>query len=159
MKRTPGFWFAIAACVVVAAAVVGGLLTVGGPGEGRLEKLDAARLDDLRTIERAVVEKWDRTGALPPSLDSLHAANLLLADDLVDPETSERYAYRVLSDSTAELCATFARASDDRAYRPYDRTSIGVHDAGRHCFTVQPGWKQNRRIGPRVSPPADESVR
>lgn len=138
MKRTPGFWFAVAACVIVAAAVVGGLIVVGGPGEGRLERLDDARLDDLRTIERAVAERWERTGTLPPSLDSLRAANLLLPDDLVDPETDEPYDYRVLSDSTYELCATFARASDDRAYRPYDRTTIGAHEAGRHCFTLHP---------------------
>ena len=145
MKRTPGFWLAVAAGVVVAAAVVAGLVVVGSPGEARLEKLDTARRDDLRTIEHAVAEVWDRTATLPPSLDSLRAANRLRPEDLTDPETNEPYAYRVLSDSTYELCATFARASDDRERWLHDRSAIDAHGAGRHCFTVQPSIAQDHR--------------
>lgn len=145
MKRTPGFWLAVAAGVVVVAAVVGGLVIVGGPGEARLEKLDTARRDDLRTIEHAVAEVWDRTDALPPSLDSLRAADRLRPEDLADPETGASYDYRVLSDSTYELCATFARASDDRERWLHDRSAIDAHGAGRHCFTVRPSLAQDRR--------------
>lgn len=135
--RTPGFWLGGAAAVVVLAAVVGGLFVIGGPGDARLERLDVERTDDLRRIEQAVDEVWRRGDALPLSLDSLHTANRLAADDLVDPTTGEPYDYRVLTDSTYELCAVFDRASDD-ATTAYDWTDVGNHGTGRHCFTLYP---------------------
>ena len=136
--RTPGFWLGGAAIVIVTAAIVAGLFVIGGPGEARLERLDSERTGDLRRIEYAVAEVWHRTEALPPSLDSLRAANQLAAEDLFDPTTNEPYDYRVLSDSTYALCATFDLASDDSP-APYARTGIiDSHDAGRHCFTVHP---------------------
>lgn len=138
MKHTPGFWLAVAACVIVVAAIVGGLIVVGGPGEARLEKLDTARLDDLRAIDRAAEQALTQTGTLPPSLDSLAAVAHLTLDQLSDPETSEPYEYRVLSDSTAEVCATFAHA-DGVVVPLAHRSDIGGdHPAGRHCFTLYP---------------------
>jgi hypothetical protein len=136
-ERTPGFWLGGAAVVVVLAALVAGLFVIGGPGEARLERLDTERTEDLRRIEQAVDEVWRHADTLPPSLDSLRAANRLAPDDLTDPTTGEPYDYRVLSDSTYELCATFDRASDDTP-TTYSWTDIGNHGAGRHCFTLYP---------------------
>lgn len=144
-ERTPGFWLGGAAVVIVTAAIVAGFFVIGGPGEARLERLDRERIEDLRRIEHAVAEVWDRTETLPPSLDSLRTADRLLADDLVDPTTAEPYDYRVLSDSTYELCATFERASEETSVPYYDRTAIDSHSAGRQCFTVQPNLEQDRR--------------
>ena len=135
MERTPGFWLGGAAIVIVIAAIVAGLFVIDGPGEARLERLDAARVEDLRRIEQEVANVWRRTDALPPSLDSLRTAGRLTADDLIDPTTGAPYDYRVLSDSTYELCATFDRASDDTP-TTYSLTDIGNHEAGRHCYTL-----------------------
>jgi len=136
-ERTPGFWLGGAAIVIVIAAIVAGLFVIDGPGEARLERLDAARVEDLRRIEQEVANVWRRTDALPPSLDSLRATNRLPADGVVDPTTGAPYDYRVLSDSTYELCATFDRASDTPP-ASYTWTDIGAHDAGRQCFTLHP---------------------
>lgn len=137
-ERTPGFWLGGAALVVVLAAIIAGLFVIGGPGEARLERLDTERTEDLRRIERAVDEVWRRTETLPPSLDSLPAANRLTPDDLIDPTTGALYDYRVLSDSTYELCATFDLANDD-APAPFTESDVTPgHDAGRHCFTLHP---------------------
>jgi hypothetical protein len=135
-ERTPGFWLGGAAVIIVTAAIVAGLFVIGGPGEARLERLDVERIEDLRRIEQAVDEVWRRGNALPPSLDSLRAAGRLMSDDLIDPTTGESYDYRVLSDSTYELCATFDRASDDTP-TTYSLTDIGNHEAGRHCYTLR----------------------
>ncbi len=136
MKRGLGFWLAVGAAVLVVLAIVAGLAAVGGPGTARLEKLDAARLDQLRAIEQAVDNTWRRTGALPPSLESLDVQFSDRARN--DPETGEPYEYRVLSDSTAELCGTFAQADDFGAVGIPEWSDIGPHRAGRHCFTLYP---------------------
>ena len=140
MRRGLGFWLVGAAAVVVVGAIVAGLLVIGGPGEARLDKLDTARLDDLRAIDRATEQVWERTGTLPPSLDSLAAASHLTSDQLVDPETGESYSYRILLDSTAEVCATFAKESDASEERAIEWSDIGGHPAGRHCYTLYPPY-------------------
>lgn len=128
MRRTPGFWLLVGACVVVVAAIVAGLLTVGGVRTARGERLDRERLADLDRIHRALAET-----RLPLSLDSLETR---LSDaDLTDPATGEPYAYRPLSDSTYELCASFALSSDELGPR-FPESPFGAHEAGRHCFVV-----------------------
>ena len=135
MKRGLGFWLALIAVVLVGAAVIVGLATVGGPGAARLEKLDDARFNDLYSLEQSIHTVWRRNGAPPPSLDSL---GVLPPNALTDPETGEPYDYRVLSDSTAELCATFAQASDDHTVGINEWSDLGAYSAGRHCFTLYP---------------------
>lgn len=136
-ERTPGFWLGGAALVIVLVAIAGGLFVIGGPGDARLERLDRERTDDLRRIEQAIAEAWRRADALPASLDTLRSINRVMPDDLIDPTTSEPYEYRVLSDSTYELCATFDRPSDE-ATIAYEWTGVGDHDAGLNCFTIHP---------------------
>ncbi|MDX1418543.1 MAG: hypothetical protein R3181_01135 [Rubricoccaceae bacterium] len=132
-RRAPGTWLLLAAGAVVVAAVVAGLLTVGGAGEARLERLDRERLADLDRIERALAR--DRTRPLPPSLD--RDALALSEADLTDPATGEPYGYRPLSDSTYELCATFALPST--ALGPRDpHAPVGAYAAGPHCYVVEP---------------------
>ncbi|MEM1056433.1 MAG: hypothetical protein AAGI52_13000 [Bacteroidota bacterium] len=116
--------------VVVAALIALGLFVVGGPGTARLERLDEERRADLQRIQRAL----RNADPLPASLSD--ASLRLNESDWTDPVAAEPYGYRVLSDSTYELCATFALSSDDLG-RPVAR--IGRYDAGRHCFTVDTG--------------------
>ena len=135
MKRTPGFWFALVATAVVLASVVAGLLATGGPGEARLEKLDEARRSDLRAIETTLRNGWRRGQATPEILGDDRSG--LSPGYLRDPETGEPYGYRALSDTAAEVCATFARAYDRRsAY--LDGSAVTAHPAGRACFTLSP---------------------
>lgn len=125
-SRASGVGMLVTAAVV-AAAVFAGLWVVGGPETARLERFDTERRSDLRRIQSVL----SREKALPRSLESLGES--LSVDERVDPATAEPYVYRVLSDSTYELCATFALPSDALG-RPSE--TIGRYDAGRHCFTV-----------------------
>jgi hypothetical protein len=146
-RKTSGFWFAVAATVLVVTALVAGVVVVGGPGEARLERLDEARRNDLQEIERTLRNRWrsgqptpatlaDLTPGASPEFDSVVVPDPS-AGHLHDPVTGEPYAYRALSDSRAEVCATFAL--------PYSRPSpylngstITAHPAGRACFTLTP---------------------
>jgi hypothetical protein len=114
---------------VVLAAVVAGLVAVGGPDAGRRDRRDAARLDDLRRVGEAVACHAE-AGATPPRPVALaEISPACLAPDtvagLADPRTGRRpYAISYPAPDRATVCADFEAAiPDDRAagWPPFDR--------------------------------------
>ncbi|HMA13605.1 MAG TPA: hypothetical protein VKP12_02385, partial [Kiloniellaceae bacterium] len=62
----------IGAFVVLSiAAVAGGFLVIGTPGEQRMIALDKQRIGDLRRLARAVGAYWETHGELPPRLSDI----------------------------------------------------------------------------------------
>ena len=129
--------FAIAATTVVGFAVAWGFVLVGSPSTRRLERFDEQRLQDLQTIAREIqlmVEDPNEKGTLKEALPkTLAEAATRARDERVnprDPETGEPYRYTVKSETTYELCATFARPRD------WDSRVFWNHPAGAHCFTI-----------------------
>jgi len=129
--------FAVAATTVVGLAVAWGFVLVGSPSTRRLERFDEQRLQDLQTIAREIqlmVEDPNEKGTLKEALPkTLEEAATRARDERVnprDPETGEPYAYTVKSETTYELCATFARPRD------WDSRVFWNHPAGAHCFTI-----------------------
>lgn len=123
----------ITAVTVAGAAVVGGFLLVGPPGEARAYRMDNRRVEDLRSASSAVDLHWNRTQALPASVDDATRARGS-TDLLRDPVTGEPYAYRVVDDTHYELCAIFERASQEAS--SYG-DPIWAHASGRQCFTLK----------------------
>ena len=92
--------------IVVIAAIGAGLATVGGPGTGRIEKRDSARLSDLQQLKRfvtCVARSSDNN--VPDTLDPVPTCQQNLTTE--DPFTGEAYVYRKLDDTTFDLCASF----------------------------------------------------
>ncbi|GGE58870.1 type II secretion system protein [Actibacterium pelagium] len=92
--------------VVVVLAIIGGIVTVGGPATGRMEKRDQARLSDIRALQNyvtCVARARDKT--LPDSLDGNNECRREL--DRTDPFDGTPYVYRKLSETSYELCANF----------------------------------------------------
>ena len=121
----------VIAIAVVAAGVVYGLMRVGPPSIERERRLDERRVDDLRQIADAIDLHWTRRGSLPAALDALPDP---VASDasFSDPATRQSYEYRILTESTFELCASFGT---DRL-----RPSTDVfwsHPTGRYCFDLE----------------------
>jgi hypothetical protein len=117
--------------VVVAAAVIAGLILLGAPAEERARRLDERRVQDLSGIARATDVYWTRTSRLPASLDELRretGAEVLSTD----PASGAPYQFRALDGAQYELCATF-----DGESRESDRggeAGFWSHRAGRQCF-------------------------
>ncbi|MBT8486455.1 MAG: hypothetical protein HKO59_09455 [Phycisphaerales bacterium] len=129
--------FSVVFSVLVIGAVVWGVALVGTPGTARLQRLDRQRLADLRTIFREVQSlcqdpdlKDELKRALPATLDDLATLARSERINVADPVTSEPYVYVVTSETTYELCATFALERDS------DVDVFWNHPPGRHCFTV-----------------------
>jgi hypothetical protein len=121
----------LAAFVLVSLAAAGsGLWLIGSPAEQAARRIDNRRIEELGTLKQAVDLYWTRNQSLPEDLQSLAAA---LAAQLPteDPQTGEPYEYRALQGEQFELCASFARASDNLL-----RDAMWTHGPGRQCFTL-----------------------
>jgi hypothetical protein len=120
----------IGSVVVVAGAVIAGLIVSGSPLEQRLIRYDDRRVADLQTISNALLSYYRETKSIPPNLETL-VNGWIRADLPHDPQTEDRYEYVRLSDRSFQLCADFIRASDSDA-----RAEFWAHDSGRQCFTL-----------------------
>lgn len=105
----------VAAIVVVASAVVAGLLMVGGPLQGQRDKFDDQRYEELGRLARALL--CNQHGQPPGSSlpDALTVESLrvhcssagIAADDLSDNETGEPYVYDRKNARDFSICANF----------------------------------------------------
>lgn len=116
--------------VVVAAAVVAGLVISGPPAEQRRLRADERRVSDLQQLSRAIQSYYVETTSLPGELDAL--VNGWISSGLPrDPETEADYGYEITGDSTFRLCAEFARES-----RADTAGEFWLHGEGRHCYVL-----------------------
>lgn len=125
------FW---ASVVVVGVAVIVGVVVAGSPTEERQYRLDDERLIDLQEIQYSVNSYYTTNGSLPESLDILTSDQSFSVP--VDPETRDAYTYRVLDETTFELCAVFSQTNDDNLHAPvvYGEYNSWTHQAGEYCF-------------------------
>lgn len=119
---------AIFATLLVVVGVIAGLYLAGSPSEARLRRQDDRRETMLMTMDYAVRDYRSKHGHLPPVVDSVGAEWTPDSLRARDPVTGEPFEYRATGDSTYELCATFARATEG------DLSGTWSHPAGRHCF-------------------------
>lgn len=133
--------FALLAAAAVITAVIAGFWLLGSPNKQRLMALDRQRLNELQQIASEMTSEYgfkpaaDETVSLPDSLESLN----IRSDRLLDPESQEPYVYRRLSDSTYELCATFAIDSSEvpRQNFGYDNRERWAYSKGQQCFEFE----------------------
>jgi hypothetical protein len=123
---------AISFGIVVLALIVAGFIVAGSPVLQREMRLDAERIQDLENLKWQIELGASEGGKLLETLDE-YEFEYVMKEEMQDPVTGEAYEYRVLSEDTYELCATFAHASDSRFVR-YDLREQWDHEGGRQCF-------------------------
>ena len=124
---------AIVASLVVIAAVVAGIASIGLPGAQRQARLDERRIEDLQRIVEAIELHHREHGRLPADLATA-AARPGWDLALLDPVSGEAYDYRPLQGDRFELCAVFATDSGKRGGPGWNPPLEWHHGAGRHCF-------------------------
>jgi hypothetical protein len=132
--------FGVGASLVGVLLVAGGLFWAGTPAGERVRQFDARRVDDLRLIYGEAMRLsfgpgWNnpavplvQTAPLPASLDDIARGAVGVRPRIADPESGQRYEYRVISPTRFELCAVFGQARDEV------RDVAWNHPQGRHCF-------------------------
>ena len=124
--------FHIGVTAVIAAAIVVGIFTAGGPIQARQEMFDQRRYADLREISTALYcPNWRIISpVLPETLDlsSIRAycgGVEIEGHVLVDDETGVPYTYTRTDGNGYSVCALFYDA--EKAMR---RSYLGDHDPG-----------------------------
>lgn len=121
---------ALAGSVVVVVAVLSGLYLGGSPGVQRSLRFDEQRVDDLRTLTRAIKSHWKATQRLPDELQELVDGQNLRSMPL-DPESRAIYDFNATAAHAYRLCADFSEPSAETR-----REDFWEHQAGRQCFDL-----------------------
>jgi hypothetical protein len=115
---------------VVLAAVVAGLLAVGGPTAGRRDRRDAARLDAIHRIADALACHADAAAEPPRPMSLAELTPSCLAPDeaagLTDPTSGRPYPISYPEPDRATVCADFEGPPPDGRYAgraPFDAAS------------------------------------
>jgi len=120
----------------------------GGPLQARLHTQDAERIDDLRSIYRAVSSFSREQGRLPATLEECNTNPGTFIRTLNDAVTGRPYGYHITGDNTFTLAATFAlpsRGTDSgRDYSDPKREGFWRHGAGSHTFTIDLGARSGK---------------
>lgn len=117
--------------VASAATIVSGILIAGSPKEARLRNFDLQRTSDLSEL-RFFVENYYRENEKLP--EDLTATQL---KDIKDPESGQPYEYRIIDESTYELCAIFSLSAEEseNSFRRFPgEDEWHFHEAGKQCF-------------------------
>lgn len=140
-------WLAILAALAIAAAVIGGLVSIGGPGQARLERLDDRRIAALRSLVGEIERHYLREDRLPGTLEALQQTGTE-AGQTLDPITGEPFDYMPLGPDRYRLCARLdgpgETASDEtprrlsRESRIVGRERTSLPGGGAHlCLEVE----------------------
>jgi len=136
----PEFWPRAALSLAVAALVVAALVAIGGPGAGRKEKRDEARVQDLLAMGDAIAcLAADAEGKLPETLEGIESCGSSLQLD--DPFTGVPYRYERLSEDRFRLCAGFEAPGrlEDSYYGRIELSEIRL-DRKTGCLLFEYRW-------------------
>jgi hypothetical protein len=93
---------------IAAGLMVAGFLVVGGPGQGRMERRDSDRLNDLELLANCIAGLDDAAvAALPAILSEPLPCSGADKAALTDPLTDQPYAFNRLADRRFSVCAAF----------------------------------------------------
>ncbi len=125
--------FVITSLILVILAIGAAFKILGSPAQQRRVSLDQARVQDLGNIARQLKIRAEETSAAESKLPEQLPEEL---NFVRDPVTDEPYDYQRLSESTYELCATFAANSSEYARDESWFDSQWRHPAGRYCYEI-----------------------
>ena len=137
MRQASPFLFAMFASVVVAAAIVGGILVLGSPAQLRMQRLDSRRVQNLQTLSNMITNYRRTHDSVPDALDKLEQPGVVVGSAAKDPETGEPYEYRPKDNSSYVLCARFRSSSADDPNALPRAPEFWRHEPGRQCFTLE----------------------
>ena len=139
----------ISIAVLATAMVVAGLVTVGGPAQGRMEQRDSERISDLRMIEDHLNCIANEQGALPSSLAPTPAGPGDVR--ISDPHTDAPYRYEIIDPTHFRICAEFeVKPTAGQAERQFANYS-GV-DPVTGCMTTSVELSQPAAISESLPP-------
>ncbi len=97
----------VASGLLVLGTIVSGFFIIGSPATARLQRFDAAKVQDLQSLQYSIINYYQLKGVLPVAIQDV-ADPLSGVTVPKDPQTNQDYGYRVTkAPYSFELCATF----------------------------------------------------
>lgn len=151
-------YVSVGVAVLAVAIIVSGFFIVGTPGQARLARYDAQKVQDLQSIQYQIINFYQAKQKLPGKIEDL--SNPLTYGPLpVDPQTGASYVYQPGEGLSFKLCATFnkeswgVQISPERVVTPEGKLAPQdnwQHGAGEVCF--------ERIIDPSFYPPLGKQL-
>ncbi|MEW9921509.1 hypothetical protein AB2B41_18015 [Marimonas sp. MJW-29] len=110
--------------LLVGAAVIAGLMIVGGPGQARMEQRDRERLDHLRQLAEHERCRLVAKGEAVPD----RCRQVIALEDLRDPLTDAAYVTRMVGKTMFEVCAELE--TDPETLSRYDYARLYIDGQG-----------------------------
>lgn len=127
----------------------------GNPFRQQLIKLDSKRLSEFSKINIKIESYFQTNKKLPSNLSELD--NLDKNLPIVDSETKKQYEYKIVSNSSYELCTEFSVDSKETADSYYDSQRT-THTKGYDCIPYTlPSYLLNSGQNTYLSPPPYDS--
>lgn len=137
------------AVILFVVVVIGfGFYVAGSPQDARLKDMDDKKVSDLQRISHSINQFYSSNGNLPDSLNQIKVGN---DEWLKNPQTKQKYKYRIISDKKYELCADFNFRSDenDKVHAPtpiVKGEQDWSHSSGKDCFEKRVTTSTNKNI-------------
>ncbi len=146
----------VSVILLAIATIVSGFFIVGTPKHSRLLRYDAQKVSDLQAIQSQVVYYWQAKQKLPEIITDINKTSFYNRGVQSDPQTGNKYTYKITGASSFKLCATFnLQGNTNIGYSKItvpptinNKKIIGdnwYHSKGKVCFS--------RTIDPSLYPP------
>ena len=105
----------------------------GTPISQRAVNLDETRLNDFQEIKHQIDNYYRDNQSLPKALDNLGSG---IYNNLIDPETKQKYSYSLISNIEYQLCTTFSADYNEAGYDDFRYPAPGnsFHKKGYDCI-------------------------
>lgn len=120
---------------VIFASIAYGFVLAGSPAKQRDIRFDERRVNDLQSLQYAIVNFWQSRGQLPRSLSELDVLGYFAP---TDPATQTNYDYAATGELSFELCADFAAEFKPNESKSYYAYYYGYGQEG--VATLPKGW-------------------
>lgn len=124
-KRIIKIYF-FSSLVLALVILVTGFMISESPKEARAKKIDSAIVNNFSRIDYEIYTYYNKNDKLPENLDVLMSGGPV--NIYSDPETKETFEYKIIDDSSYQLCANFRSTNMDLEYE------TRRHESGYHCL-------------------------
>ncbi|MBI4652846.1 hypothetical protein HY750_01175 [Candidatus Kuenenbacteria bacterium] len=110
--------------IIIIAALIGGCFFVESPQETRDKKQDYMVVEKFSNLERAINSYYSSKKKLPENFEELLSNGFIqMPDETENSKTKEKFEYKIISEDSYELCATFKTSNFNDPYGPYDHSN------------------------------------
>lgn len=124
--------------VIIVATLIAGAFFIESPQKTRDRKQDQMIVEKFDNIARTINSYYSSKKKLPENFEKLLLDGFMQsADEITNLKTKEKFEYKIISEDTYELCATFKTSNKNDQQLNYNTpwpNTQWLHDEGYQCI-------------------------